>query len=387
MTNNKTRLKIAQIAPPWISIPPENYGGTEAVLSNLVEELVAQGHDVTLYAPGDSQTSARHISFYPQALLNEGTPWQAHLKAYFHLHKALQHIQQEDNYDIVHGHLSSMSDMYLLPLLASLTIPHVITMHSHMPFDRVGDWHGDADNYFFYEWGHACPLVTISRSACRVETGHAPLNALGVVYNGINMREYEIPEGTEVEPYFVWLGRFSPEKGAHHAIKVAQRAEVPLYLAGTVDNSSEEAERYFREEIEPHFDDAHVRYLGALDLEGKRKVFSRASGFLNPIEWEEPFGMVMVEAMALGCPVITFGRGAAPEVVSNGVSGFVVDDLDGMIEAIPRVSKLDRAQVREHVSMHFSANAMANAYMNIYRQLIPETEQSERCILPTNQPS
>lgn len=383
MSATMKHLKIAQIAPPWISIPPKNYGGTESVLNCLVEELVARGHDVTLYAPGDCRTSARHISFYPDSLLSTGTPWQAHLKAYFHLYKALQHIQQENDYDIVHGHLSSATDMYLLPLLAPLRIPHVVTMHSHMPFDRVGDWLGDADNYFFYEWGHACPLVTISRNACRQEAERAPLNEVAVVYNGISMREYEIPRDTKVEDYFIWLGRFSPEKGAHHAIEATRRAGVPLHLAGTVDHSSQDAEQYFHEQIEPHFNDEHVRYLGPLDLAGKVKAFSRARGFLNPIEWEEPFGMVMVEAMALGCPVITFGRGAAPEVVQDGVSGFVVAHLDEMIEAIPRISELDRARVRAHVDEHFSATAMARAYLDVYRQLMPDTEQSGRCLLPT----
>lgn len=385
-TKQKKRLKIAQIAPPWLPIPPENYGGTESVLNNLVEELVAEGHDVTLYAPADAQTSARHISFYHDSLLKEGTPWQAHLKAYFHMYKAVQHIQQENDYDVVHGHLSSSTDMYLLPMLASLEMAHIITMHSHMPFDRVGTWQGDADNYFFYEWGRQCPVVAISRKACQVEAGQGALNWAGVVYNGISMNEYTIPADAQVEPYYVWLGRFSPEKGPHLAIEAARRAGVPLHLGGTIDTSSPEAEQYFHEQIEPQFDDEQIRYLGPLDMEGKIQAFSRATAFLNPIEWEEPFGMVMVEAMALGCPVITFGRGAAPEVVYDGVSGFIVDTLDEMVEAMPRVKDLDRAQVRAHVDEHFSSRAMTRAYLDVYRQVMPDAVQPDRCLLPISHP-
>src|SRR5947209_3645691 len=184
-------MKIAQIAPPWITIPPKNYGGTESVLYNLVEQQVAQGHDVTLFAPGDAKTSAKLVSFFPKSLLQEGVPWTMHLKAFYHLQKALEQVREQD-FDIVHTHLSSASDMYLFPLTAALATPHVTTLHSHFPFDSIpGSWAGDADRYYM-DWAPSVPMVAISESARAQEK--LPLNFVGVVYNGIDMSQYPPPD-------------------------------------------------------------------------------------------------------------------------------------------------------------------------------------------------
>jgi hypothetical protein len=153
------RMKIAQIAPPWISIPPQNYGEKETIIAFIVEELVAQGHDVTLFASGDSITPAKLVSFCPKSLLSEGVPWQAHLKSYFHLAKSLERAGE---FDVVHTHLSSTSDMYLFPLMAGIATLHVTTMHSNFPFDRVNDWTGDADQYFL-DWIKPAPVITVSQ--------------------------------------------------------------------------------------------------------------------------------------------------------------------------------------------------------------------------------
>src|ERR1019366_7314337 len=179
-------MKIAHIAPPWITIPPKNYGGTEIVLYNLVEEQVAQGHDVTLFAPGDARTSARLVSFFPRALLDIGVPWQGHLKAYYHLFKSVEYIKDHD-FDIVHTHLSSSADMYLFPLMSHLALPHVMTLHSHFPFDRVQTWTGDADDYYM-EWVSAVPIVVISEQA-RIQS-KLPLNIVGVVHHGLPMAHF-----------------------------------------------------------------------------------------------------------------------------------------------------------------------------------------------------
>ncbi|HEU5229182.1 MAG TPA: glycosyltransferase, partial [Ktedonobacteraceae bacterium] len=156
-------MRIAQIAPPWITVPPKNYGGTEMVIYNLVEALVAQGHDVTLFAPGDVRTSARQISFFPKALLEEGVPWRGHLKAYYHLYCALEQVV-ENHFDIVHAHLSSSTDMYIFPLTASLATPHLATLHSNFPFDAIPGWAGDADQYYVRKFS-GLPVVAISESA------------------------------------------------------------------------------------------------------------------------------------------------------------------------------------------------------------------------------
>src|SRR5437899_12165471 len=154
-------MKIGQIGPPWITIPPKNYGGTEIVIFNLVEEQVAQGHDVTLFAPGDAKTSAKHISFFQKSLIDSGIPWPAHLKAYYHLQKSLEFARE---FDIIHTHLSSSSDLYIFPLTAPLATPHITTLHSRFPFDRVQSWTGDADQ-FYMEWAPLVPMVAISEAA------------------------------------------------------------------------------------------------------------------------------------------------------------------------------------------------------------------------------
>ncbi len=360
-------MRIAQIAPPWLPIPPKHYGGTENVIFNLVEEQVAQGHDVTLFAPGDARTSAKLVSFFPQSLIESGTPWTMHLKAYYHLHKAVDYIK-EHSFDIVHTHLSSSSDLYIFPLTAGLATPHVTTLHSNFPFDRDARSSriGDADQYYM-DWAPSVPVIAISESARK----HVPypLNFVGVVHHGIPLQDFT-PSRRKRGDYFVWLGRFMPEKGAHRAIEAAKRAHVPLILAGVIDRHVKESMDYFEEVIKPQIGTDGITYVGPVNMKQKNNLFSRARGFLNPIEWEEPFGMVMIEAMALGCPVITFARGAAPEIVVDGETGFLVNSVDEMVRCIPQIDEIDRGAVRRHMERNFSVRVMAEKYVQIYRQLI-----------------
>ncbi len=381
-------MKIAQIAPPWIRIPPRNYGGTESVIYNLVEEQVAEGHDVTLFAPGDARTSAKLVSFFPKSLLSEGIPWTSHLKAYYHLQKAVDSVKEQD-FDIVHTHLSSASDMYLFPLTASLSTPHVTTLHSNFPFDRSSpDRPGDADRYYM-DWAPFVPMVAISESA-RSQV-QFPLDFVGVVYNGIDMHEFTSTRRKKREDFFVWLGRFTPEKGPHLAIEAARQANVPLVLAGTIDRYVKSSVDYFHQQIEPRIDKKRVRYIGPVNMRQKVSLLRRACGFLNPIEWEEPFGMVMVEAMALGCPVISFDRGAAPEIVVHGETGFLVKTLEEMVEYIPRLGEIDREALRPYVDEHFSARVMVQNYVKIYEQVIRQksaasSEDHPASLAQTSQP-
>ncbi len=362
-------MKIAHIAPPWIAIPPKNYGGTEIVLYNLVEEQVAQGHDVTLLAPGDARTSAKLVSFFPRSLIDSGVPWQGHLKAYYHLYKAVNYIKEHD-FDIVHAHLSSAADMYIFPLTAHMTTPMVTTLHSCFPFDRVQSWMGDADKCYL-EWLASAPIVAISESA-RAEVPHE-LQFVGVVHHGIPIEQFE--PLVQPEDFFAWLGRFVPEKGAHLAIKAAKLAGVPLVLAGTIDRHMEASVNYFNDMIKPLIDGQQVKYIGPATMEQKIRLLSRARGFLNPIEWEEPFGMVMIEAMATGCPVITFARGAASEIVCHKKSGFLVQNVNEMVQFIPRIGELDRGVVRAYTRQHFSVSAMVNKYQKIYRKVIASSRK------------
>lgn len=358
-------MKIAHIAPPWIAIPPKNYGGTETFLYNLIEEQVAQGHDVTLLAPGDARTSAKLVSFFPQALCDSGVSWLAHLKAYYHIHKAIDYVKTH-HFDIVHTNLSSAADMYVFPLAANLPLPVVATLHSCFPFDRIQSWTGDADRYYL-EWLSKVPMVAISESA-RAQVPY-DLNFVGVVYHGLPMNIFK-PKVERPENFLVWLGRIMPEKGTHHAISVAKAADMPLVLAGTVDVHAPEAVRYFEEMIKPHIDNEQVKYVGPVDMQQKIDLLSCAYGFLNPIEWEEPFGMVMIEAMSVGCPVISFARGAAPEIVVHGRTGFLVHDVNEMVRFIPRIDKLARSAVRAHVEQNFSVSMMADNYTKVYKRVM-----------------
>jgi len=358
-------MKIAHIAPPWLSIPPKNYGGTEIVIYNLVEEQVARGQDVTLFAPGNTKTSAKLISFFPKPLVEEGIPWQGHLKAYYHLHESVEYIKRH-KFDIVHTHLSSSSDMYIFPLVAPLVTPHVTTLHSRFPFDRVQSWTGKADELYM-EWAPLLPMVAISESA-REEVPY-DLNFVGVVHHGLPMQQF-LPTAKKRGDFFVWLGRFVEDKGTHLAIEAAKRAGVKIVLAGTIDRHQQDSVNYFNTVIKPQIDNDQVKYIGPVNMKQKISLFSRARGFLNPIEWEEPFGMVMIEAMALGCPVISFTRGAAPELIAHRKTGFLVKNVDEMVRFIPRIDEIDREATRQYVERNFSVCVMADKYMKIYNQVI-----------------
>ena len=273
-------MKIAHIAPPWLTITPKDYGGTENVLFDLIEEQIAQGHDVTLFAPGDARTSAELVSFIPRSLRAEGVPWSAHLKADYHMRRSMAEVRTKD-FEMVHTHLSASTDLCLFPLLAELTTPHVTTLHSKFPFDHVP----------------SVPIVTISQHARKDLPSQ--VQTVGVVYNGISLRRY-VPAPIKPDSYLVWLGRFVPEKGAHLAIEAARRANVHLILAGIIDRTVPESVRYFHQDIEPFIDQQQIRYIGPVNNARKITLLTGALGLLNPITWEEPFGMVMIEAMALG---------------------------------------------------------------------------------------
>ena len=373
-------MKIAQIAPPWITIPPKNYGGTEIVLYNLIEEQVSQGHDVTLFAPGDAETSAKLVSFFPRSLIDSGVPWHGHLKAYYHYHKAVEYIKSHQ-FDVVHTHLSSSADMYVYPLLESVSTPTIVTLHSRFPFDRVGSWLGDADQYYL-DWLSSVPTIAISESA-RADVPYK-LNFLGVIHHGLPTETFS-PTVEQPEDFLFWLGRFVPEKGAHLAIEAAKACGRPLILAGTFDKHVPESVDYFDQVIMPQIDDQQIRYVGPVGMQQKIDLFSRAYGMLNPITWKEPFGMVIIEAMAVGCPVISYAQGSTPELVSHGKSGFLVDNMNEMLHYIDKIESLDRKEVRAHVEQNFSARVMTAKYTNAYRQTIKSFSAKKTPTLTSHQ--
>ncbi|GCE24480.1 glycosyltransferase family 4 protein [Dictyobacter kobayashii] len=355
-------MKIAQVAPPWIEVPPKTYGGTETVLHTLVEEQVAQGHDVTLLGPAGSQTSAKLVPLIEHSLLEEGFSWHDTQIERDYLQRALEYVY-DHTFDIVHTHLSSGGDMYLFPLLANAHIPHITTLHSNLPFEPaevpIDISQEDIERYTAH-----VPIVAISEHACQSQG--LRLNFIGIVHHGISLEKYPMTTDRPND-YFMWLGRFVPEKGPHLAIQASKQAQVPLMLVGTI---SQGYEQYYKDTVEPCTHKKQITNYGPASYEEKLTLMGFARGFLNPITWEEPFGMVMIEAMATGCPVISFARGAAPEIIADGETGFLVNSLEEMVQAMGRIDEIEREKVRGYVQEHFSCSAMARKYTDIYQKAI-----------------
>lgn len=270
--------------------------------------------------------------------------------------------------------------MYLFPLAAALPLPQVTTLHGQFPFDRMtAEWQGDADHYYM-EWLSRIPLVAISEHARRSEQEKFPLNFIDVVYHGVDLKNFA-PPCTVPEDFFLWLGRLTPEKGAHLAIEAARKAGVPLILAGIIDQNIPEVQRYFQEQIKPEIDGRQITYIGPVSPQERNDLLHRARGMLNPILWEEPFGMVMIEAMAAGCPVIAFRRGAAGEIITSEKVGFLVNDVAEMVEGIQNIDTIDRNTVRRSIETHFSAQIMAENYTGVYKQVI-RMEMNKKQLTP-----
>jgi glycosyltransferase involved in cell wall biosynthesis len=339
-------MKIAQVAPLYESVPPKYYGGTERVVSYLTEELVRQGHEVTLFASGDSITRARLVPSCPRALRldKQCVDQLAH-----HIVLLEQVFQQASLFDLMHFHLDYMH----FPLLVRQRIPHVTTLHGRLDIP---------DLVTVYQTFPAMPIVSISEA----QRGPLPwLNWQGTVYHGLPEELYTFRDtpGT----YLAFLGRISPEKGVDQAITIAQRVGMPLKIAAKVDQADSE---YFREVVQPLLGDTRVQCVGEVG-EGKKDDFlGQAYALLFPIEWPEPFGLVMIEALACGTPVIAYGRGSVPEVLENGVTGYIVESLEAAVQAVAQISAISRTRCRAVFEERFAASRMAQDYLRIYRQLL-----------------
>ena len=338
-------MHIAQVAPPWYQVPPLGYGGIEAMLHRLVNGLMDRGHRVTLVAAGPSKTDANFVQTFPEApsdRIGESLPEV--------VHAALAEQAVEENHpDVVHDH--SLAG----PLLAyGREAPTVVTAHG--PVD------GEFGEYY-RRISPAVSMVAISDAQQRL----APeLSWAATVYNGTPIDEY--PFTRDKGDYAVWLGRLNPTKGTHLAIDVAREAGVPLKLAGKCSEPLEQ--RYFEDEVAPRLGDGDVEWLGEANMARKKELLPPARCLVFPIQWDEPFGIVMVEAMACGTPVVAVGRGSVPEVVADGVTGFVCDDVSEMPEAIAKAGELDPQACRDRAKRHFDVDAMVSGYEGVYRSLL-----------------
>lgn len=337
-------MRIAQVSPLHESVPPRGYGGTERVVSYLTEELVRQGHEVTLFASGDSRTSAELVPICERALrLGGGDPVAHHVLM---LERVARRARE---FDIVHWHV----DYLHFPLSRRLGVPQMTTMHGRLDLPEL--------QAIFTEFGDM-PLVSISRSQ-REPLPQAQF--CGNVYHGLPRELYAF----EARPgeYVAFVGRMSPEKRVDRAIEIARRAGLPIKIAAKIDP----AERaYFERDIAPLLSQRHVEFVGEIAEKDKRGFLGGARCLLFPIDWPEPFGLVMIEAMACGTPVVAFRRGSVPEVVDDGVTGFVVDDVEQAVLATRRAVELERAACREAFERRFAAERMTRDYVALYDRLV-----------------
>lgn len=341
-------MKIAQVAPLAESVPPRLYGGTERVVSYLTEELVRLGHDVTLFASGDSETRARLVGCAPRALRLDpavGEPFA-------HYALMLERVRQRaSDFDVLHFHVDSLH----LPLFRPFAAKTVTTLHGRLDLPGIEP---------LYREFAEMPLVSIS------ESQRAPLPGaywVGTVHHGLPREVCPLnPAVNSRSGYLAFLGRVSQEKGLDKAIEVARRAGMRLRIAAKVDRADE---RYFRSSIAPLLDDAEAQFIGEVNEADKPGFLGNAGALLFPIDWPEPFGLAMIEAMSCGTPVIATRRGAVPEIVEDGLTGFVVDSIEEAVAAVPRALALDRRRVRARFEERFSAERMARDYLSVYRAL------------------
>jgi glycosyltransferase involved in cell wall biosynthesis len=337
-------MRICQVAPLHESVPPKYYGGTERVVSWLTEELVRQGHDVTLFASGDSRTRARLVPGCPRSLRldDRSVDPMAH-----HLVMLEQVSQVAHEFDVIHYHV----DYLHYPLSRRCAAPQLTTLHGRLDIPDLAP---------VYREFAEMPVVSISSAQRR------PLpdvNWRATVHHGLPVDQYRPGDGDG--GYLAFLGRISPEKRVDHAIEIARRAGMPIRIAAKVDRADRE---YFEERIVPLLRQPHVECLGEISDGEKQDFLGRAAGLLFPIDWEEPFGLVMIEALACGTPVVAFRRGAVTEIIDHGATGFVVADVAEASEAVRRLGAIDRRRCRDEFERQFTSRRMAADYLRLYAQ-------------------
>lgn len=340
-------MRIAQIAPLWERVPPFRYGGIELVVALLCDELVSRGHEVTLFASGDSITKAKLASVHDQALRLDKRIKEPGVYEQMMLANAYGRAEE---FDIIHSHVGCAA----LPFTQFVKTPTVHTTH--------GIFTPDNEKIFRqFAWE---PYISISEAQREPRLG---LNYIHTVYNGIDTSAYTYQAEPDNPPYLAFVGRLSPEKGPLGAIQIAKAVGIPLKMAGKLDVVDEE---YYKTSLEPQIDGEQIQYLGEVSHEEKVKLLAGASATLFPITWREPFGLVMIESMATGTPVIGTSMGSVPEVIAHGKTGFVCHDLEKAIAAVPEAMKLNRQTCRDYVVERFSIKSMVDEYEVAYQRAL-----------------
>jgi glycosyltransferase involved in cell wall biosynthesis len=355
-------MKIAQVSPLYESVPPEKYGGTERVVSYLTEELIERGHEVTLFASGDSITNAELAPCCPRSLRTDPGCLDPLARHYLMLEEVFRRASQ---FDLIHFHI----DYLHFPLSRRSGISQLTTLHGRLDLPDLAP---------LYRQFRDMPLVSISDAQRR------PIpwaGWLGTVHHGLPkdlFKFHEVPGD-----YLAFLGRIAPEKRVDRAIEIARRAGMPLKIAAKVDKLDQD---YFDAVIKPLLDPSLVEFIGEVGDKDKEEFLGDAYALLFPIDWPEPFGLVMIEAMACGTPVIAWPHGSVPEIMEDGVTGFIVEEVDEAARAVERVESFDRRWCREAFERRFTVARMAEDYINIYEQLLDKSSVEFRVIEnPINQ--
>lgn len=346
MSPQPHRLRIAQVSPLYEAVPPSGYGGTERVVSFLTEELVRRGYDVTLFASGDSRTAAHLVAPVPRALRldpNCRDPLVHHLAMLSEVYR------RAGEFDLIHCH----TDYLGLPLARGSRTPTLLTLHGRLDIDDLAP---------MYAAHREVPLISISDAQRRPLPDAAWFST---VHHGVPAAEFPVGDGAG--DYLLFLGRISPEKCPDVAIRVAQRAGKRLRIAAKVDAVDRE---YFRTHVEPLLDSGHVEFLDEVSGDDKARLLGEATALLFPIDWPEPFGLVMIEALACGTPVIARARGSVPEVIEDGVTGLIAETEDELVAAVAAVDQLDRGACRAAFERRFTDAAMCDRYLAVYERVV-----------------
>lgn len=341
-------MRIAQIAPLCEAVPPLLYGGTERIVAYLCDALVEMGHDVTLFASAEARTRARLEPMRDQALRLDSSPLKSDVAA--HLSMLDEVRQRRNDFDILHFHV----DLLHYPMFEDVAKRTVTTLHGRLDLKDLSEAYARWSSY---------PLVSISNSQ-RAPIAHA--NWAATVYHGLPMANFRFtpaPHGR----YLAFLGRISPEKGPEKAIALARACGIPLKIAAKVDPADE---TYFRHRIEPLLQDPLIEFVGEIGEGEKSDFLGHALALLFPVDWPEPFGIVLIEAMACGAPVIAWKRGSVSEIVEDGVTGFVVNSVNEAVAAVARLKTLNRLRIRHICERRFSALSMAKRYLDVYARLV-----------------
>jgi glycosyltransferase involved in cell wall biosynthesis len=341
-------MRIAQVAPLYESVPPKYYGGTERIVSYLTEELVQLGHDVTLFASGNSLTGARMVPICPRSLRLDPSCIDP-LAHHFLLLERVFHHAENGEFDIVHFHC----DYLHFPLTRRFRQPNVTTLHGRLDLPDLGP---------LYREYPEIPVVSISNSQ-RLPLPWA--NWQATVHHGLPLDLYE--PCLEAEDYLAFAGRISPEKGLDSAIEIARQTGMKLRVAAKVDRADD---RYFKEVIEPQLQDPLVEFVGEIGQEEKNDFFGKAGALLVPVNWPEPFGLVMIEALACGTPVIGWRRGSVPEVIDDGITGYIVETVPQAVRAVNKIHEIRRKKCREVFERRFDAARMTQQYLAVYQRLV-----------------